>query len=225
MPSPGLASTASTVLFTMKDAADTSPSETRAASRATPTGENQRIDAEIAMSEPSTRDLVFRFWSLASSQRRAAVLVGPRQVGKTTLLLQVADDLLDRTGIPPSKMCFGDRAAPYHAVSLGFHALNAVLLFTLCARHLSKPAALVGATFYAVHPALFTAVSWQSERGDLLAVSFALLAVLLALRSGASRWLAGRSKRQRRTRESLAFQCSRSTKRRLRIFLRPKCGT
>ena len=85
---------------------------------------------------------------------------------------------------------FGDRAAPYHAVSLGFHALNAVLLFTLCARHLSKPAALVGATFYAVHPALFTAVSWQSERGDLLAVSFALLAVLLALRSGASRWLA-----------------------------------
>lgn len=28
------------------------------------------IDAEVAMSEPATRNLVFRFWNLASSQRR-----------------------------------------------------------------------------------------------------------------------------------------------------------
>jgi uncharacterized protein len=38
---------------------------------------------------------------------RAAVLLGPRQVGKTTLLLQLADDLLDR-GWPPGNITFFD---------------------------------------------------------------------------------------------------------------------
>jgi hypothetical protein len=35
-----------------------------------PPGTDNRVDAETAMSEPSTRNLVFRFWKLASSQRR-----------------------------------------------------------------------------------------------------------------------------------------------------------
>ncbi len=32
--------------------------------------DNKPVDAEVAMSESSTRNLVFRFWNLASSQRR-----------------------------------------------------------------------------------------------------------------------------------------------------------
>lgn len=35
-----------------------------------PVEETPRVDTEVAMSEPSTRNLVFRFWNLASSQRR-----------------------------------------------------------------------------------------------------------------------------------------------------------
>lgn len=41
------------------------------------------------------------------SDRRASLLVGPRQVGKTTLLLQLAVDLLDR-GWPPRNLVYFD---------------------------------------------------------------------------------------------------------------------
>src|SRR5262249_25629778 len=61
---------------------------------------------------------------------------------------------------------FHDRAAPYHALMLAFHALNAILLFGLLVRSCGRAAALVGATFFAVHPALFTALYWQSARAD-----------------------------------------------------------
>jgi len=40
-------------------------------------------------------------------EHRALVLMGPRQVGKTTLLLQVIDDLLDR-GWPPANLTYFD---------------------------------------------------------------------------------------------------------------------
>jgi hypothetical protein len=39
--------------------------------------------------------------------RRALLLMGPRQVGKTVLLLQLADDLLD-SGIPPANLSYFD---------------------------------------------------------------------------------------------------------------------
>jgi predicted AAA+ superfamily ATPase len=57
---------------------------------------------------------------LSSSQRRAAVLVGPRQVGKTTLLLQLADDLLDKVGVAPANVTyfdFSDDRLPIEGVS------------------------------------------------------------------------------------------------------------
>ena len=85
---------------------------------------------------------------------------------------------------------FRDQAWPYHAVSLGLHCLNAGLLFTLLARRSSRSAALVGTSFFAAHPALFTALYWQSARADILAATFALLTVILVLRPGRERWLA-----------------------------------
>lgn len=44
---------------------------------------------------------------LRLDDRRAQVLLGPRQVGKTTLLKQLADDLLDR-GWPPANLTYLD---------------------------------------------------------------------------------------------------------------------
>ncbi len=57
---------------------------------------------------------------LEQSERRAAVLVGPRQVGKTTLLRQLADDLIDRIGIAPPNVTyfdFSDDRLPVDGVS------------------------------------------------------------------------------------------------------------
>jgi hypothetical protein len=45
---------------------------------------------------------------VSSNERRAAVMVGPRQVGKTILLLQIADDLVDRFGIAPPNVTYFD---------------------------------------------------------------------------------------------------------------------
>jgi len=85
---------------------------------------------------------------------------------------------------------FRDRPWPYHLVSLGLHGLNACLLFWLLAKCFDRVAALVGSTFFAVHPALFTALYWLSARADILAATFALLTVMFALREGRERWLA-----------------------------------
>lgn len=46
---------------------------------------------------------------LRLDDRRAMVLIGPRQVGKTVLLLQLADDLLDK-GWPPHNLAYFDFA-------------------------------------------------------------------------------------------------------------------
>lgn len=84
----------------------------------------------------------------------------------------------------------GLHAGAYHAVSLLVHVACAALLAALLMRWLSIPAALMGAVFFAAHPTSFDAVYWFSAIGDSLALLFALIALLLALRSGRSRWLA-----------------------------------
>ena len=85
---------------------------------------------------------------------------------------------------------FHDRPMPYHAVVLGLHALNAILLFALLRPACGRAAAVLGATFFAVHPVLFTALYWQSARADVLAATFGLVTVMLALRPGRERWWA-----------------------------------
>lgn len=85
---------------------------------------------------------------------------------------------------------FGDHPKPYHFVSIALHAANAIFLFSLLARRLAPAAAMIAAAFFATHPALFTAIYWQSARSDILAMTFALCTVALALRRGPERWLA-----------------------------------
>lgn len=63
----------------------------------------------VARSFPARRDVqpqVVRHVGRLN-HRRALVLVGPRQVGKTTVLLQTADDLLD-AGWPPANLTYFD---------------------------------------------------------------------------------------------------------------------
>ncbi len=79
-------------------------------------------------------------------------------------------------------------ALPYHLASLAVHAGCAALIAVLLARWTSPAAALVGAGFFAVHPALFGAVYWFSAIGDGLALLFALAALALALRADRRRW-------------------------------------
>ena len=85
---------------------------------------------------------------------------------------------------------FRDQPRPYHVASLILHGANAGLLFALLSRRFSRPAAFAAASFFAVHPALFTALYWVSARPDILATTFALGTVALALTRGPERWLA-----------------------------------
>jgi uncharacterized protein len=63
----------------------------------------------LARRYPFVRDLQTEVLRrlLGLEDRRAMVILGPRQVGKTTLLLQVADALLDR-GWPPQNLTYFD---------------------------------------------------------------------------------------------------------------------
>jgi hypothetical protein len=85
---------------------------------------------------------------------------------------------------------FGLDAFPYHAVNLATHAACAGLLFTLLRPRFGAPAALVGATFFAVHPSLYTAVYWISTINESLALLFALLTIACAARPGRVAWAA-----------------------------------
>jgi hypothetical protein len=74
---------------------------------------------------------------------------------------------------------FGLQPPYHHAVSVAFHAANAVLLFLLLFG-LTKnfwPSVLVAA-FFALHPQRAESVAWISERKDVLSTFFGLLCLL-----------------------------------------------
>jgi hypothetical protein len=95
----------------------------------------------------------------------------------------------------------------YHATSVAFHALNAVLFYFVAERLLRHAgpaadeltvsiAATFAALFFAVHPLRTEAVAWLSGQHDLQAAAFWLLAILCYLRACSDkarrwRWLAG----------------------------------
>lgn len=83
---------------------------------------------------------------------------------------------------------FGPHALPYHVVSLAAHAACAVLVFVLARRLVSPPAALIGAAFFAAHPAHYTAVYWISAVSTLLAGAFAWAALVAVTSPGARPW-------------------------------------
>jgi Flp pilus assembly protein TadD len=69
--------------------------------------------------------------------------------------------------------------AGYHMMSLLYHLINILLLFTLIRVMLkSVPAALLVALVYALHPTAVETVSWTTGRGDLLYALFAFPALI-----------------------------------------------
>lgn len=83
-----------------------------------------------------------------------------------------------------------ETALPQHLVSLGVHLACVLLLFHLVSRRLSRPAAFVGAAFFATHPSAFHAVYWASAIADPLQLAFALAALAFALRQDRACWFA-----------------------------------
>jgi Tfp pilus assembly protein PilF len=82
---------------------------------------------------------------------------------------------------------WGLDASGYHLTSLVLHVLNAVLLFALARRllratGLDERRVLAGAAFgallWSVHPLRVESVAWVTERRDVLATFFTLLALL-----------------------------------------------
>src|SRR5439155_19417099 len=72
---------------------------------------------------------------------------------------------------------------PHHLMSVGLHALDAVLVFFLCRALLGGLwSAAFAAALFALHPLRVESVAWASERKDLLCAAFTLGALLLYLR-------------------------------------------
>lgn len=90
---------------------------------------------------------------------------------------------------------FGLSSRGYHAVSLLWHAGNAILVFTfLRALRINAWAAFAATLLYALHPMRVEAVAWVTGRKDLMCTGFslgALLAYVAWTRSGRRRdyWL------------------------------------
>lgn len=80
-------------------------------------------------------------------------------------------------------------AFPHHLSSLLTHLGCVAIIYALLARRLSRSGALVGATFFAVHPAVFTALHWASAVGDPLALLFGLMVLVLMRRTDVWRWM------------------------------------
>ena len=74
-------------------------------------------------------------------------------------------------------------AAGFHATSVLLHALNGVLLFWLArALAFTLPSAAAAAALFLVHPIQPESVAWITNRVDVLATVFVLVAVIAALR-------------------------------------------
>ncbi len=73
----------------------------------------------------------------------------------------------------------GGEARGYHATSVVLHALNGALLFLVLRRWTGRHAlALAAAALWVVHPLRTESVVWISERKDVLAMFFGLLALV-----------------------------------------------
>jgi tetratricopeptide (TPR) repeat protein len=104
-----------------------------------------------------------------------------------------------------AKNLFGLNAAAFHALSLGVHILNALLVYVIALRlaaaggsepPVGRTAALVTALVFSVHPVRVEAVAWASAFPYVLALTGLLVSFLAydeyctrSGRSGSVRWL------------------------------------
>lgn len=89
---------------------------------------------------------------------------------------------------------YGKAAYGYHQVNVGFHTINAILLYLLIfIIFKDELLALLTALFFAAHPIHTNSVVWISGRTDVIACFFLLLTAILFIKrkdhSGISRYL------------------------------------
>lgn len=84
----------------------------------------------------------------------------------------------------------GMRSHAWHAWPLAAHALLSGGLTYTFVRRFGPAAGVVGALFFACHPASFDALYWFSAHSDVLAAALAFAAFLLIERTDRARWLA-----------------------------------
>jgi len=78
---------------------------------------------------------------------------------------------------------FGLHPAGHHAMSLGLHGLNTVLVFVFMRRlGVRRGASAFAAGFFGLHPLHVESVAWAAERKDVLSMAFGLLTLLAYLR-------------------------------------------
>jgi hypothetical protein len=78
---------------------------------------------------------------------------------------------------------FGLHPAGHHAMSLGLHGLNTVLVFVFMRRlGVGRGASAFAAGFFGLHPLHVESVAWAAERKDVLSMAFGLLTLLAYLR-------------------------------------------
>jgi hypothetical protein len=80
---------------------------------------------------------------------------------------------------------WGQRAFGFHLTNILLHAIASALTFAIARRLLDRPAAVVAAILFALHPASHEAIYWIAARFDLLATTFMLLSLLLLWQEGA----------------------------------------
>jgi protein O-mannosyl-transferase len=74
---------------------------------------------------------------------------------------------------------FGLDPGPHHGLNVLLHAANAGLFFLLLLRWTGRPwRSLLAALLFAMHPVHVESVAWVTERKDVLALAFCLLALL-----------------------------------------------
>ncbi|MBN2018944.1 MAG: tetratricopeptide repeat protein [Sedimentisphaerales bacterium] len=93
---------------------------------------------------------------------------------------------------------WGFNPAGYHAVNVGIHIINALLIWAIL-RRLNIPGAWFASAVFALHPVQVESVAWVTERKNVLMLLFSLLSILCWIESvAADKFGSGNSKNRKK---------------------------